>query len=119
MRSILADQVDKERLKALEDKIEAAKKAAAGETETTGGVSAGEVGWRMVTELVAGIFIGFGIGYGLDAVFGTQPFLMVLFTLLGFAAGVNVMMRTAKEFQTKQLANQAGENERDRHGDGS
>ena len=43
--------------------------------------------------------------------------MMVLFTLPGFAAGVNVMIRTAREFQVKQLAEKAGENERDRHGD--
>ena len=60
--------------------------------------------WRMVTEMVAGLGIGFGIGYGLDVLFGTSPFLMVLFTLLGIAAGINVMMRTAKEFQAKQIA---------------
>ena len=51
----------------------------------------------MVIELVAGLGIGFGMGYGLDAAFGTQPFLMVIFTLLGFAAGIQTMMRTAKE----------------------
>ena len=51
----------------------------------------------MVTELVAGLLIGFGIGYGLDVLLGTTPILLVLFTLLGFAAGVRVMMRTAAE----------------------
>ena len=111
MRSILADQVDKERLKALEDKIEAAKKAAAGETETTVGVSAGEVGWRMVTELVAGIFIGFGIGYGLDVLFGTMPIFLVLFTMFGFAAGIKTMMRTASELQEKAV--KAAEDEKE------
>ena len=55
--------------------------------------------WRMVTELVAGLLVGFGIGYGLDALFGTRPWLMLLFTLLGFAAGVQTMMRTARDMQ--------------------
>jgi ATP synthase protein I len=49
----------------------------------------------MVTELVAGLLVGFGIGLGLDALFGTRPWLLVLFTLLGFWAGIRVMMRTA------------------------
>ncbi|PRY93548.1 ATP synthase protein I [Hasllibacter halocynthiae] len=57
------------------------------------------VAWRMVIELVSGIGIGFGIGLGLDVLFGTRPFGLVLLTLLGFAAGVNVMLRTAKEIQ--------------------
>ncbi len=63
--------------------------------------------WRMVVELVAGLGIGFGIGYGLDTLFGTMPFLMVIFTLLGFAAGVKTVIRTAQELQTKALAEQA------------
>lgn len=99
----MTDQVDKERLQALEDKIEAAKKATQSGPKSEG-VSAGEVGWRMVTELVAGIFIGFGIGYGLDALFGTMPIFLVLFTLLGFAAGVKTMMRSASELQKNQAA---------------
>lgn len=58
-------------------------------------------GWRMVTELVAGLLIGFGIGWGLDAVFGTRPLFLVLFVLVGMAAGVRVMLRTAAELQPK------------------
>ncbi|MHA6324667.1 AtpZ/AtpI family protein [Roseivivax sp. CAU 1753] len=73
--------------------------------------------WRMVIELVAGLGIGFGIGWGLDAVFGTQPWLLVLFTLLGFAAGVNVMIRTARELQDQKLAEPANEDERTKDGD--
>ena len=55
--------------------------------------------WRMVIELVTGIVVGFGIGYGLDYAFGTLPIFLVLLTLLGFAAGVRVMMQTAQEAQ--------------------
>ncbi|WP_380056707.1 AtpZ/AtpI family protein [Falsihalocynthiibacter sp. SS001] len=60
--------------------------------------------WRMVIELVAGLGIGFGIGYGLDSLFGTLPIFMVLFTFLGFAAGVKTMIRTAGELQTDRVA---------------
>jgi ATP synthase protein I len=109
----------KQKLKELEARIAAAKGASEDKPHQEEHYSQAQQGWRMVIEMVSGLGIGFGIGYGLDAVFGTQPFLMVLFTLLGFAAGVNVMMRTAKEFQSKQLADAAGENERDQHGDGS
>lgn len=98
----MADQVDKERLKALEDRIEAAKKAGEKGPKTEG-VSAGEVGWRMVTELVAGIFIGFGIGWGLDWLYETTPILIVLFTMFGFAAGIKTMMRSARELQEKAV----------------
>ena len=64
--------------------------------------SQAQIAWRMVTEMVAGLGIGFGIGYGLDTLLGTAPFLMVVFALLGIAAGINVMLRTAKEVQAKQ-----------------
>jgi ATP synthase protein I len=78
--------------------------------------SQAQIAWRMVTEMVAGLGIGFGIGYGLDAVLGTEPFLMVLFTLLGIAAGINVMMRTAAEVQKTQDA-PTGADEGKTHGD--
>ena len=65
-----------------------------------------------VTELVAGMVVGFGIGYGLDLVLGTKPILMVLFIMFGFAAGVQTMMRTAKELQGKNAA-EADEDKRD------
>ena len=109
----------KQRLKELEARIAAAKGAKEDKPHQEEHYSQAQQAWRMVIEMVSGLGIGFGIGYGLDAVFGTDPWLMVLFTLLGFAAGVNVMIRTAKELQIKQLADLAGENERDRHGDGS
>lgn len=60
--------------------------------------------WRMVVELVAGLGIGFGMGFGLDTLFGTKPFLMIVFTLLGFAAGIKTMMRSAKEMQKEAAA---------------
>ena len=66
--------------------------------------SQAQLAWRMVIELVAGPGIGFGIGYGLDYLFGTLPIFLVLFIFLGLAAGVNTMMRSAKEVQKKQLA---------------
>lgn len=92
-------------LKRLEARIADAKKAQApAKSHQEEHYSQAQVAWRMVTELVAGLGIGFGIGYGLDVLFGTRPFLMVLFILLGFAAGVKTMMRTAQDVQAKRKA---------------
>ena len=95
----MAEDPDRERLEALNARIQAAK----GEPETKRHqdehYSMAQQAWRMVIELVAGLGIGFGIGYGLDAVFGTRPWLMVLFIFLGFAAGIQTMLRTAREVQ--------------------
>lgn len=68
--------------------------------------SQAQMGWRMVTELVAGLALGFGMGYGLDRLFGTLPIFLVLFTLLGLAAGIRVMLRSAEEIQQTHNAGQ-------------
>jgi ATP synthase protein I len=99
LEHILEPDRNSDPLKYLEERIEAAKQAQEGGPKTEEHYSAAQVGWRMVTELVAGLGIGFGIGYGLDMAIGTAPFMMLIFTLLGFAAGVKTMMRSAREIQ--------------------
>ncbi|MBR9764912.1 MAG: F0F1 ATP synthase subunit I [Rhodobacteraceae bacterium] len=103
---------DRTRLAELEARIAAAKgsgKAA----DSHGGehYSAAQVGWRMVTELVAGLLLGFGIGYGLDWLLGIAPAMMILFTLLGFVAGMKTMLRSAEELQEKPTGPRAGEDD--------
>ncbi len=53
----------------------------------------------MVVDLVAGVGVGFATGYGLDVFFGTRPLIMIVLTLLGFGAGINLMLKTAKELK--------------------
>lgn len=96
----------KERMAQLEQRIAAHKKANAPKPHMEEHYSQAQLAWRMVIELVTGLGIGFGIGYGLDTLFGTMPIFLVLFIFLGFAAGVNVMLRSAKEIQAKQVADQ-------------
>lgn len=87
-----------ERLKRLEDRINAARASRAEPPSRVGAkFTATSLAWRMVTELVAGMLLGVGIGLGLDSLLGTRPVFLVLFAGLGFAAGVRVMMRTADE----------------------
>lgn len=99
---------DDDRLRALDERIAKLKTAKApAKSHQEEHYSQANVAWRMVIELVAGLGIGFGIGFGLDALFGTRPLFLVLFTLLGFAAGVQTMMRTAAEVQAKRKADAA------------
>jgi ATP synthase protein I len=93
-------------LKSLEAKIDAAKKAIDPVEPVQNKFSAAEVGWRMIIELTAGVFLGFGVGYGLDFLFDTRPVFILILTLFGFAAGVKTMMRSARELQNKELAAQ-------------
>ena len=106
---------DLERLKALDERLAKLKKAnQPGPKVQQQGHEMANVAWRMVTELVAGLLIGFGIGYGLDVLFGTMPLFLVLFILLGLAAGIRVMMRSAAEVQRQsQEAATAARNEGD------
>lgn len=114
-----ADQNDhKARLDALEARLAEKRAANAPKPHMEEHYSQAHLAWRMVIEMVAGLGIGFGIGYGLDALFGTQPFLMVAFTLLGFVAGVKTMIRSAQEIQAQQLAEAAGDDEGSERGDG-
>jgi ATP synthase protein I len=47
------------------------------------------------TEFVAGIVVGAGLGWLIDRLAGTSPWGMIVFLLLGFAAGVLNLMRAA------------------------
>jgi ATP synthase protein I len=107
----MAEPGDDARLKSLEARIAAAKKTQAPQPRMDEHYSGAQLAWRMVIELVAGLLIGFGIGYGLDAVFGTRPLFLVLFILLGFVAGVKTMLRTAKEAQEEAAGKAAREEE--------
>ena len=94
----------KQRLQALEAKLAQKQAPEQAKDHSEEHYSQAQLAWRMVIELVAGLGIGFGIGYGLDSLFGTMPIFLVLFIFFGLAAGVNTMMRSAKEVQRKQLA---------------
>lgn len=114
----MSDPDAKRRLAELEERINAVKKTQDPKPRGDEHYSAANLAWRMVIELVAGLGIGFGIGYGLDTVFGTIPFMMLIFTLLGLAAGIKTMMRTAAEFSgTNAVGETPATRERDRDGD--
>lgn len=94
----MSDAPDPDRLRALEERLARAVPKPKVEKGTSGkAFSQGEVAWRMVIELVTGMLLGLGIGYGLDYWFGTLPVFLAIFSLLGFAAGVRTMLGTARE----------------------
>ncbi|ODT60866.1 MULTISPECIES: AtpZ/AtpI family protein [Paracoccus] len=91
---------DADRLRALEVKLAALTPKPSG-PGPMGKYEQANLAWRMVIELVTGLGLGFVVGYGLDYLLGTMPFMMVLFIFLGLAAGVKSMMRTASELDRK------------------
>jgi ATP synthase protein I len=109
----MASDPDPDRLRALEARLSKVKdQAPAAKTNTVKGFSQGEVAWRMVIELVTGMLLGMGIGYGLDVLFGTLPVFLIIFSLVGFAAGIKTMLGSARQLAQK-AADQAAKGERD------
>jgi ATP synthase protein I len=53
------------------------------------------VGFRLSSELVAGVVLGAAIGWGCDHFLSTSPFGLIVFVLLGFVAGVVNVVRSA------------------------
>lgn len=47
--------------------------------------------------LVVSTFVGLAIGYGLDKLFGTSPYLTFIFLIIGIIAGFRELFRVAKK----------------------
>jgi ATP synthase protein I len=60
-------------------------------------------GFRLSSELVAGVLVGAAIGWALDYWLRISPWGMIIFVLLGFAAGVLNVMRAAGVVPTNTL----------------
>ncbi|WP_315701775.1 MULTISPECIES: AtpZ/AtpI family protein [unclassified Bradyrhizobium] len=52
-------------------------------------------GLRLSSELIAGVIVGAVLGWGFDRLLSTSPFGFIVFFLLGFAAGVLNVVRSA------------------------
>lgn len=50
---------------------------------------------RLSADFVAGVVVGAGFGWGFDTLLGTTPWGLIVFLLLGFAAGVLSVLRSA------------------------
>jgi len=70
----------------------------------TANASAYARGFRMSTELVAGVVVGAVIGWLLDRWLGISPWGLIVFLLLGFAAGVLNVMRAAGVVRDRHLS---------------
>ncbi len=101
----MTGEPDPDRLRALQSRLEQVKaKPQVEATNTVKGFSQGEVAWRMVIELCTGMMLGLGLGYGLDVLFGTLPIFLIIFALIGFAAGIKTMMGTARTMAQAKVA---------------
>ena len=92
-------------LDALEAKLRAARARHEPDTqgtEATDGTLLG-MAWRLSTELLASVLVGFLLGYGLDYLFGSAPWGMLVGLGLGIAAGFMSVFRTASAMDARNV----------------
>ena len=89
------------RLDSLNQRLSEVRKDRQSQTDQSGGgaasanASAMARGFRLSSELIAGVLVGAVIGWGFDRLLSTSPWGLIVFFLLGFTAGVINVMRSA------------------------
>ena len=76
----------------------AARRPARGEDDAkpaTGGMAGFGQALKLSSEFIAGVAVGAGLGWLIDRMAGTSPWGLIVFLLLGFAAGVLNVLRSA------------------------
>ena len=71
------------------------------------------IAFRLVTELMAAVIVGGAMGWGLDRILGTGPFLLIVMFMVGVAAGIFTVVRTAQQMNRDQAAKDAESSKRD------
>ncbi len=87
-----------ERLKSLETRLGRAKRSDEPDAPKADGSLSGSAFGRAVrlsSELVAGVLVGGGLGLGFDRLAGTKPWGLIVLLMIGFAAGVLNLVRSA------------------------
>ena len=57
--------------------------------------------FNVVSDLIAGVICGLGIGYGLDRWLGTRPVFIAVFLILGCIAGVLNVVRFLQRYDKR------------------
>ncbi|MDI9350112.1 MAG: AtpZ/AtpI family protein [Candidatus Symbiobacter sp.] len=60
------------------------------------------LGFRVASDLLAGIIVGAGLGLACDHVFGTRPWGFILFFILGSCAGIMNIVRMLKPREPRE-----------------
>lgn len=94
---------DREALRAraagLGERLEQVKARRAPELDNAARGAALGQAFKIAIELVVGVLFGGLVGWFLDGYFGSRPWLLVLFLVLGFAAGLMNVVRSARRMQ--------------------
>lgn len=98
----MSNQDEPTRLKDLANRLKAARARRADQSSKGGRkLPTGDLApaVRVAVDLVAGIIVGVLIGMALDSWLGTRPWLMLVCFILGAAAGIMNVMRTARQIE--------------------
>ena len=90
----MPDDQFKTRLKIAKNKIRSKKSSKNQESPSGIGVA-----FKMSTELVSAVAVGTIIGFFLDNLFGTKPWLILIFFFVGVIAGITNVVKSAKKMQ--------------------
>jgi len=60
------------------------------------------IAFKLGTELVSAVLVGTIIGFILDSWFGTKPWLIIIFFVLGSIAGIMNVIKAAKRMQENE-----------------
>jgi ATP synthase protein I len=101
----MATDAERARLDEVQQRIDALRAARAPKRNPAAEkFTAASLAWRMVTELVVGVLIGAAMGWGIDSLLATKPLFLLVFGLLGFAAGIRTVMRSAEQVRRRTAA---------------
>ena len=91
------------KIKEIATRLEIAKKSIKNMRNNNQGSNAASLGkaLKISTELVAAVVVGSIIGFLLDGWFDTKPLLTICFFVIGVAAGILNVFRSAKKMQNK------------------
>ena len=86
-------------LKEISTRLKIAKKNFNKDNQKNRGSNAASIGkaLKISTELVAAVFVGTILGFILDNWFGTKPWLTICFFIMGVAAGISNVFKSAKK----------------------
>jgi len=91
------------KIKEISTRLEIAKKNISNDQKNNQGSNAASLGkaLKISTELVAAVVVGSIIGFLLDGWFDTKPLLTISFFVMGVAAGMLNVFRSAKRMNSK------------------
>ena len=110
-----------ERLIALNEQLEKVSKTRYTKNETSHGARFGgseKLGRsiRLPAEFASGVIAGFMIGWGIDSFFSVSPWGIIVFTLLGFFAGILNLLRATGHIHRKNLMKQERSGKKNENG---